>query len=373
MKIKEIPSKLNRFLYSATPTHRLAKILYEELKSRIKRPASQVTTSMELKKLIGDYSIPEDYVLLSLDVSALFTNVSLELVLASLDKRWHTLFASILPFDVIRDLTIFLFENTYFVFNDIFYRQKYGTPMGSPISQLFADVVMDDLETFCLSELKKHQCNPIFYFRYVDDTVICVKREHIDLVLKTFNVYDKNLQFTHEIEKDGALNFLDISLIRDGSGLITDWYRKPTNTTRILAFDSRHTAQQKKNIVFNLVDRAVLLADHRFHNKNLIYVKNILRLNGYPEKFSNENISLRLREIKHRSGGRVRRLSDSEPLRVIQLPWINGFFPRCQSMLKRYGISTLPVKSRGLASMIRLGKDKMDKMGKNGGCLLIQV
>ncbi|CAB0041369.1 unnamed protein product [Trichogramma brassicae] len=183
------------------PTYRLAKILDEELKSRIKRPASQVTNSMELKKLIGDYSIPEDYVLLSLDVSALFTNVSLELVLASLDKRWHTLCASILPFDVIRDLTIFLFENTYFVFNDIFYRQKYGTPMGSPISQLFADVVMDDLETFCLSELKKHQCNPIFYFRYVDDTVICVKREHIDLVHKTFNGYDKNLQFTHETRR----------------------------------------------------------------------------------------------------------------------------------------------------------------------------
>ncbi|CAB0040066.1 unnamed protein product [Trichogramma brassicae] len=199
---------------------------------------------------------------------------------------------------------------------------------------------MDDLETFCLSELKKHQCNPIFYVRYVDDTVICVKREHIDLVLKTFNGYDKNLQFTHEIEKDGALNFLDISLIRNGSGLITDWYRKPTNTTRILAFDSRHTAQQKKNIVFNLVDRTVLLADHRFHDKNLIYVKNILRLNGYLEKFSNENISSRLREIKHRSGGRVRRLSDSEPLKVIQLPWINGFFPRAAVCSRRQLIAS---------------------------------
>ena len=53
--------------------------------------------------------------------------------------------------------------------------QIFGTPMGSPISPLFADIVMDDLENDCLRILKdKHNCSPLFYYTFVDDTILCV-------------------------------------------------------------------------------------------------------------------------------------------------------------------------------------------------------
>ena len=38
--------------------------------------------------------------------------------------------------------------------------------MGSPISELFANIIMDDLESKCL---KKSSFSSTFYFRYVDD------------------------------------------------------------------------------------------------------------------------------------------------------------------------------------------------------------
>ena len=44
----------------------------------------------------------------------------------------------------------FFFANTYFTFNNNAYLQIFDTPMESPISHLFADIVMDDSEIDCL-------------------------------------------------------------------------------------------------------------------------------------------------------------------------------------------------------------------------------
>ena len=65
--------------------------------------------------------------------------------------------------------------------------------MGLPISPLFAVIVMDDLENDCLEILKdKHNCSPLFYYRFVDDTILCVQKQFIDLVLNIFNSQDNN-------------------------------------------------------------------------------------------------------------------------------------------------------------------------------------
>ena len=111
-----------------------------------------------------------------------------------------------------------LFNNTFFSFNNDYYRQIDGTPMGSPISPLFADIVMDNLEMYYLRILKdNHDVNPLFYplfyFRDEDDTIMCINKKHIDLVLKTFNSYNNKLQFTYELEQDKKINFLDMTLI----------------------------------------------------------------------------------------------------------------------------------------------------------------
>ena len=39
-------------------------------------------------------------------------------------------------------------NSTYFKFNGKFYKQKFGTPIGSVISPVLAEMVMEDLEEF---------------------------------------------------------------------------------------------------------------------------------------------------------------------------------------------------------------------------------
>ena len=71
----------------------------------------------------------------------------------------------------------------------------------TPISPLFADIVMDDLENDCLRILQdKYNCSPLFYYRFVDDTILCVQNKFIDLVLNIFNPQDKNLKFSFEVQ-----------------------------------------------------------------------------------------------------------------------------------------------------------------------------
>ena len=346
-----------------SPTHFLAKIIDKELRNCVKKPVSQVNNSYELISKLTHVVVPPDFVLLSLDVSSLFTNVPCELVIHSLDKRFSDIHnISKIPFSEIVDSVKFLFDNTFFTFDGIIYKQVFGTPMGSPISPLFADIVMSDLEENCLNILRNnHNCIPLFYFRYVDDTILCVNKDHVDLVLEVFNNYNNHLKFTHELEDNNIINFLDVSLIRDNNKIITNWYQKPMCSGRLLNFKSNHTMQQKRNIISNLVDRSFLLSDKKFHSNNLKLIYNMLIDNNYPKKFIDDCVQQRLRKHKYKSFNMIINIPKPKPFLTVSLPYHRVFYPKISKVLKKYNIRTAPLINQKLNSIVKLGKDKTDK------------
>ena len=68
--------------------------------------------------------------------------------------------------------------------------------------------------------------------------------------------YDRNLQFTLEIEIANKISFLDVLIIRNLDGLNFTIYRKPTQNNRYLHFESNHPPQFERGVVISLVDRA---------------------------------------------------------------------------------------------------------------------
>ena len=154
--------------------------------------------------------------------------------------------------------------------------------MGSPLSQILADIVLDDLETSCL---KKLNFQLLFFKRYVDDFITCVPITEINKVLQIFNSYHDRLKFTYELQNHGKISFLDILLIRKGNTIITDWFQKPTFSGRLLNYNSNHPIQQKISIIYNTIDKALGLSHPSFREKNIKFAVNIFLANDYPIKF----------------------------------------------------------------------------------------
>lgn len=253
-----------------SPTHFLSKQLFNILNNAIKKPKSYLRNSYDFINRIKPFLIPDDHILISLDATSLFTNVNSEHVRDSLIKRYCTISqCSNISLDDLLESCQFLFDSIYFKFNNNYYQQIYGTPMGSSISGLFADIVMDDLETSCISKLS---FKPLFYYRYVDDIITCIPKNKIDEIIGVFNGYDNRLQFTSEIQNNNSISFLDVLLINENNCLITDWYKKPTFSGSTINYYSKHPLAQKIAIVYNFVHRAIKLSHKKFHTKNIKFV-----------------------------------------------------------------------------------------------------
>ncbi|XP_029161095.1 uncharacterized protein LOC114932855 [Nylanderia fulva] len=212
-----------------SPTYNVAQYLREILSISIPKPKSYVKDSWTFVEAIRHTKINDDQFSFSLDVTSLFTNIPKDLALTAVEKRWTyitkntdlTLPQFLHALSVVLDLTSFEFGGKY-------YEKIFGCPMGSPLSPILADLVMDELETQCLSKLN---CIPVFY-RYVDDIFAIAPKTKIDEILTIFNSYHERLMFTHEAEVNGFVNFLDVTIVRAEGTLLTNWYRKPTFSGR---------------------------------------------------------------------------------------------------------------------------------------------
>jgi len=160
--------------------------------------------------------IKNDLELISLDVISLFANVPMNLALDSINNRWTNIGrgTKIPRTEFIIAIKLIL-ESTVFVFNRTIYKQKFGTPMGSPLSPIIADLVMQDLEANALDTLGYEIP---FYYRCVDDIALAVPRHKINEVLVIFNLFHSRMQFTIEIGGK-KLNFLDVTLINKNNKL----------------------------------------------------------------------------------------------------------------------------------------------------------
>ena len=153
----------------------------------------------------------------SLDVDSLFTNIPLE---ETINICTNLLYNNE---DVIEGINKSEFKNllslatqeSYFIFNDVLYKQKDGVAMGSPLGPTMANVFLSFYEIKWLEQCPK-EFKPVFYRRYVDDIfVLFESAEHLSKFRNYFNTCHPNMSFSFEQEKNGKLSFLDIEVSRE--------------------------------------------------------------------------------------------------------------------------------------------------------------
>ena len=149
----------------------------------------------------------------------------------------------------------FVLNHNYFKHNNIHYKQIFGCAMGSPISPVIADLVMDEIEETAIATAPHP---PKWWFRYVDDSHTCLRKHQVDEFHQHLNSINHHIQFTLELEdtKGQGLPFLDTITTRRGTQLEVNVYRKPTHTDRYLDFNSHHPMCHKRSVVSTLLHRA---------------------------------------------------------------------------------------------------------------------
>jgi hypothetical protein len=105
--------------------------------------------------------------------------------------------------------------------------------MGSPLGPLFANIFLSFHEKSWLADCPS-VFKPIFYRRYVDDCfLIFTSRDHgtpFQAFLSYLNSKHPNNQFTHELESNSRLSFLDVKVIRSNGSFATTVHHKSTST-----------------------------------------------------------------------------------------------------------------------------------------------
>ncbi|BHF78721.1 hypothetical protein SprV_0602183500 [Sparganum proliferum] len=186
--------------------------------------------------------------MVSFDVTSLFTSIPQDLAVETIElllREKYDKTENRLGHAQIIQLLKFCLK-TYFTFDGTIYEQVKGTPMGSPISGLIAEAVLQRLESLVFLHHR-----PKFWARYVDDTFVVIERDQVLTFKEQLNAIFPDIQFTmEEEEENNQLAFLDVLVCRkDCGGLKTKVFRKTTSTTQILNFNSNHPISHKRSCV----------------------------------------------------------------------------------------------------------------------------
>lgn len=165
--------------------------------------------------------LDHDDMIASFDVVALYTNVNQDEAIESVMNRWNIIrkHTNIKKREFQELLEFWIKDNSFFMYNNTLYRQKYGLPMGSSLSGTLAGFVLDDLLN---KVFQKSQ--PKLIKKYVDDIIIIDKEDKIMEYFRKLNESHDTLKFTIETENNSRLPFLDTLVIKDNDELICDWY-----------------------------------------------------------------------------------------------------------------------------------------------------
>lgn len=101
-----------------------------------------------------------------------------------------------------------------------------GAPVGFCSSVFYTNLVLKCLDKNAVRKLSSSDL--LLYKRYMDDCFLILRKSILEETLERFKNFDRDLQFTFEIESDNSLCFLDLKLIRVDGKILTDWYQKPT-------------------------------------------------------------------------------------------------------------------------------------------------
>ena len=245
--------------------------------------------STSLSLLLQSLTVPEDALLVTLDVSNLYPSIPqteiLQIIYEEMMHNRHLLLFD--PNMIIRLLHTNINHN-YFQFASLIFQQINGTAMGAAYSPTAANIYMSvTLRRF----LRTQRTQPLLLMRYIDDIIMIWTgtEENLEEFLTDINQFNPALQYTHHTSSS-TVDFLDLTIYKGPlfsitNNLDTKTYQKPHNLYQYLHYNSNHQRSVYKSIISGELTRYVrtnTLQDNYEATKNLF--KQRLLARGYPRR-----------------------------------------------------------------------------------------
>ncbi|BHF83967.1 hypothetical protein SprV_0902711600 [Sparganum proliferum] len=339
-----------------TPKFGLAKWLFQRLKFLTQGSETSVHSAERFIEKLQGIQLTDDEVMVSFDVISLFTSIPQHLAVETLQTLLEEQYDETDKKLKIKHLIDLLKHclKTFFTFNGAVYEQVKGTPMGSPLSSLIAEAVLQRLEALAFDHYR-----PRLWVRYVDDTFVIINRDKIGEFTQHLNSIFPDIQFTMEEEKDCQLPFLDVLVQRKGDGALkTTVYRKATNTSRILSFLSNHPLSHKRCCVRTLYRRVETHCTEPADKKAEVqFLRKLFTANGYPGNF--------VEKCRRETRGRQPK-EQPKPKCWRAVPYIAGVSEEFARLMSEFGIGVAHRPEATIRRQLMHPKDPIPINQKSG-------
>jgi hypothetical protein len=237
-----------------TITEKISAYIDSTLRPLASKVTSYIKDTSAYLQMIKDMDITDEDILVTIDVSALYTNIPHDEGILAIRECMTENNIDTDKKNLICELATKVLKCNYFEFNDKLYIQNQGTAMGTRMAPNYAIIFMHKLETRLLQE---SALKPKIWKRFIDD-VFCVWEHGMDTLLEFLNDLNskhQTIKFTWEISRT-HIPFLDTITYKLDNKLATKIYHKPTDNKKYLHYTSCHPKRQKDSVPNGLYLRA---------------------------------------------------------------------------------------------------------------------
>ena len=200
-------------LMIGTPTYQLAKFLVPIL-SPLTSDEFSVHDSFSFADEVSSFF--PDHFMASIDVESLFTNLPLDEVIDICIDDWFCYFNTIhnLNRNNMREFLTLAAYESFFIFDQVMYRQIDGVARDSPLGPILANAFLCHFEKQWLSECPPDILPKVFKkcVDYIFVMFLC--QSHLIDFLNYMNTKHPNIKFTVEFEENNSFPFLDVKIKR---------------------------------------------------------------------------------------------------------------------------------------------------------------
>jgi len=289
------------------------------IKPLANRHSSYLKDTYDFIQKVSNKVIDKDHLIVSGDITALYTNMDIPRTLETLKREFETNPQPGRPDDEILSLLTVIMTHNDFIFNEERFLQIFGTAMGKTFAPNLANIYLLDLDR---QAMEGFRIKPTMFFRYLDDIFFIWPgtREELTEFENYLNSLIPSIKITLNVS-DTHIDFLDTTIfkqtINKKSSLRSKVFFKATDTHQLLHQTSFHPPHTTAGIVKSQIIRFKRICSYKEDfDEACSILFNALYARGYNRRL--------LRKTKHHiwhNYNTKQSIKDNKPIIPIVIPF----------------------------------------------------